>query len=42
MKIGEPVRIIVVEPLELPVKEQQYWPEPIAGEPDAEEEPAQK
>lgn len=42
MQIGEPVRIIVVEPLELPVKEQQYWPEPIAAEPDPEEEPAQK
>lgn len=42
MKIGEPVRIIVVEPLELPVKEPLYWPEPIATEPDPEEEPAKK
>ena len=42
MQIGEPVRIIVVEPLELPVKELQHWPEPIATEPDPEEEPAKK
>lgn len=42
MQIGEPVRIIVVEPLELPVKEPQNWPEPIAPEPDPEREPAAK
>jgi hypothetical protein len=42
MQIGEPVRIILVEPLELPVKEPQHWPEPIAPEPDPEEEPAKK
>ena len=42
MQIGEPIRIIVVEPLELPIKEAQKWPEPIATEPDPEEEPATK
>ena len=42
MQIGEPTRIIVVEPLELPIKGAQKWPEPIATEPDPEEEPATK
>jgi hypothetical protein len=42
MQIGEPIRIIVVEPLELPIKEAQKWREPIAMEPDPEEEPATK
>jgi len=42
MQIGESVRIIVVEPLELPLKEAQHWPEPIATEPYAEEEPAKQ
>lgn len=42
MQIGEPIRIIVVEPLEPPVKEPQKWPEPIVTEPDPEEEPATK
>lgn len=42
MQIGEPVRIIVVEPLEHPVREPQDWPEPIATEPDPEEEPVKK
>jgi hypothetical protein len=30
MQIGEPIRIIIVEPLELPIKEAQKWPEPAA------------
>jgi hypothetical protein len=42
MQIGEPLRIIVVEPLELPGKGPQRRPEPIAPEPDPEEEPAKK
>ena len=42
MQIGEPIRIIIVEPLELPIGEPQKWPEPIAAEPDPEEEPATK
>lgn len=42
MQIGEPLRTIVVEPLDLPVKEPQHQPEPIAPEPDPEGEAATK
>lgn len=42
MQIGEPVRIIVVEPLDPPVKEPEKWPEPLTTEPDPEEEVATK
>jgi hypothetical protein len=42
MQIGEPVRIIVVEPLEPPVEEPEKWPEPLTTEPDPEEELATK
>jgi hypothetical protein len=42
MQIGEPLRTIVVEPLDLPVKESQNRPELIAPEPDPEGEPATK
>jgi hypothetical protein len=42
MQIGEPLRIIVVEPLDLPLNDPQNQPEPIAPEPDPEGEPATK
>ena len=42
MQIGEPLRTIVVEPLNPPVNEPQKRAEPIAPEPDPEEEPATK
>lgn len=42
MQIGEPVRIIVVEPLEHPVKEPEVSLETVATEPDPEKEPATK
>lgn len=42
MQIGEPIRIILVEPLELPIKDSQNRPEPMTTEPYPEEEPATK
>ena len=42
MQIGEPVRTIVVEPLEPPVSEPLDEPEPISTQPDTEGEPAAK
>lgn len=42
MEIGEPLRSIIVEPLELPINEPQDDLEPIAAEPDAEGEPVSK
>jgi len=36
MQIGEPLRMIVVEPLELPVDQPQERPEPTALEPETE------
>lgn len=42
MQIGDPLRTIVVEPLDLPVYEPQERPEPIASKPDPEGEPAAK
>jgi hypothetical protein len=38
MQIGEPIRTIVVEPLELPVREPKAKPEP-ASEPEPVEAP---
>jgi hypothetical protein len=40
MQIGEPLRIIVVEPLDIPVNEPQKQPEPIAPALDLQGEPA--
>ena len=40
MQIGEPLRTIIVEPLELPAELPQDQPEPIAPEPQREPEPA--
>lgn len=44
MQIGEPLRTIVVEPLEYPVNEPQKQPkwEPVAPEPDPEGAPTTK
>jgi hypothetical protein len=42
MQIGEPLRTIVVEPLDLPLNDPQDQPELIAPEPDSEGEPATK
>ena len=42
MQIGRPLRIIVVEPLELPVGEPQEQPEPTAPEPEPAMEPVTK
>ena len=42
MQIGEPLRTIIVEPLELPAELPQDQPEPIAPEPQREPEPATK
>ncbi len=41
MQIGEPLRTIIVEPLELPVQEPKAEPEP-AYEPEPAEAPAAK
>jgi hypothetical protein len=40
MQIGEPLRTIVVEPLELPVSEPTAEPEPEPAEPEPEQVPA--
>lgn len=40
MNIGEPVRTIVVEPLELPVNDPNAEPEPEPLEPEPEQAPA--
>jgi hypothetical protein len=42
MQIGEPLRTIVVEPLDLPLNDPQNQPEPITPESDPEGEPATK
>jgi len=42
MQIGEPLRTVVVEPLEPPLAEPQECPEPLAPEPEPEQEPAEK
>ena len=42
MKIGEPLRTFVVEPLELAFDEPHEQPEPTAPEPEPETEPATK
>jgi hypothetical protein len=42
MQIGEPLRTIVVEPLDIPINEPQTQPEPIAPELYPQEEPATK
>ena len=42
MQIGEPLRTIVVEPLDLHLNDPQDQPEPIAPEPDPQGEPATK
>ena len=42
MQIGEPLRTIVVEPLELPIDEPQVRPAPTQPEPQREPEPATK
>lgn len=42
MQIGEPLRILIVEPLELPVNPSPSPLQPIAPEPDPEGEPASK
>ena len=39
MQIGRPLRTVVVEPLELPVREPQEPSEPSAPAPDPEPEP---
>ena len=40
MDIGEPLRTIVVEPLELPVKDPSAEPEPAPLQPEPEQVPA--
>ena len=40
MKIGEPLRTIIVEPLELPVNEPTAEPVPEPQEPEPTQEPA--
>jgi len=40
MQIGEPLRTIIVEPLELPVNEPRAEPEPEPLEPEPEQVPA--
>jgi hypothetical protein len=41
MQIGEPLRTIIVEPLELPVKPPKSEPEPVpVPEPEPEQVPA--
>ncbi len=40
MQIGEPLRTIVVEPLELPIDEPQVRPAPTQSEPEPEQVPA--
>jgi len=42
MQIGEPLRTIVVEPLDIPVNEPKKQPEPIVPELDPQGEPAAK
>jgi hypothetical protein len=42
MRIGEPVRTIVVEPLELPRDDPQEHPEPLAPESEPETETAKQ
>jgi hypothetical protein len=44
MQIGEPLRTIVVEPLELPVRDPltQPDPEPAQPEPEPEQVPAER
>lgn len=42
MQIGEPLRTIIVEPLELPVTEPQDQPEPTAPARTEEPEPVTK
>jgi hypothetical protein len=44
MQIGDRLKTIIVEPLELPIEEPQDQPEPIAPEPqpEPEKEPATK
>ena len=39
MQIGEPLRTIIVEPLELPVNEPRAEPEPEPLEPEPEQVP---
>ena len=41
MEIGEPLRTIIVEPLELPVNEPSIVHEPDSPEPEPEQVPAQ-
>jgi hypothetical protein len=38
MQIGEPVRTIVVEPLEIPVHKPSSEPEPVVEQPEPEPE----
>ena len=40
MQIGEPLRTIIVEPLELPVNEPSFEPKPEPLEPEPEQVPA--
>ena len=40
MQIGEPLRTIIVEPLELPASEPTTEPEPQPQQPQPEHEPA--
>ncbi len=40
MQIGEPLRTIIVEPLELPIDEPQVRPAPTQPEPEPEQVPA--
>jgi hypothetical protein len=42
VQIGEPLRTIIVEPLELPVTEPQDQPEPTAPEADLASQPVTK
>jgi len=42
MQIGEPIRTVVVEPLELPINEPQEQPEPTAPELEPAPEPLTK
>lgn len=42
MEIGEALRTVLVEPLEVPVNEPQKRPEPTASLPDPDTEPVKK
>ncbi len=42
MQIGEPLRTIFVEPLDLPLSDPKNQPEPVTPEPEPEGEPATK